>query len=204
MVVIPAKNIVGSKKIGNGAFGDVLEAMYNGAKVAVKKSSTATMDKNAILKERKLFASIPHHPNVIHVLGVCEDTPDGQMWIVMEFAPLGSVQSYLKSLIESTGSIPQSLALEVIAQAGTGLSHLHASGIMHRDVRAVNYLVASEKPLRILITDFGLSHVMEAGSDTDFLTYGVKGPTGMREMFTVIQSQWDHYHLQCVFMHVDV
>lgn len=175
--MIPVKSIVGLKKFGNGSFGDVLEAMYNGAKVAVKKSSTNSANRSAILQERRLFASIPPHPNVTHVLGVCENTPDGLLWIVMEFASFGSVQSYLNSVVESSGGILQETALEVIRQAGTGLAHLHANGIIHRDVRAVNFLVASEKPLRVCITDFGLSHVMVSGSEKDYVT-GIKGPRG--------------------------
>ena len=103
MALIPSKNVTEHKEIGHGSFGDGFEAVYSGAKVAVKKSSTRTADKDAIFKERRLFASIPRHPNVVYVLGVCEDTPDGQLWIVMEFAPLGSVQSFVKSLVESAG-----------------------------------------------------------------------------------------------------
>jgi serine/threonine protein kinase len=78
----------------------VLEAVYNGAQVAVKKSAVASVDESAITKERALFGAIPHHPNVVHVLGVCEDTPDGLLWIVMEYAALGSVQAYLRVLTE--------------------------------------------------------------------------------------------------------
>lgn len=98
--MISSSKIQNARKIGHGAFGDVLEAVYNGARVAVKKSSILSADTNAIMKERALFGAIPHHPNVVHVLGVCEDTPDGQLWIVMEYAALGSVQSYLRVLTE--------------------------------------------------------------------------------------------------------
>ena len=96
--MIPIANITGSTRIGSGSFGDVLVAVYNGARIAVKKSSTATRDKEAIFKERKLFARIPHHPNITHVLGMCEDTPDEKLWIVMEYAEFGSVQAYLRRL----------------------------------------------------------------------------------------------------------
>ena len=52
------------------------------------------------------------------------------------------------------------VALSIMLQAGTGVSHLHSCGIIHRDVRCVNFLVASNDPLRVLVTDFGISHLM--------------------------------------------
>lgn len=90
-----------SRKIGSGSFGDVLVATYKGAEVAIKKSSVLSSDKGAIHNERRFFASIPHHPNVVHVLGVCKDTPDRQLWIVMELAAFGSVQSQIQSELDS-------------------------------------------------------------------------------------------------------
>lgn len=54
--------------------------------------------------------------------------------------------------------------LTVLAQCAEGLAHLHAHGLVHRDVRADNYLVASRDPVRVLISDFGLSHQLSEAS----------------------------------------
>jgi serine/threonine protein kinase len=74
--------------------------VYNGARVAVKKSSILSRDKTAIMKERRLLGSLPPHPHVVHVLGICEDAPDGQLLLVMEYATHGNVQIYLQALTE--------------------------------------------------------------------------------------------------------
>ncbi|MDR3742628.1 MAG: protein kinase [Terracidiphilus sp.] len=69
--------------------------------------------------------------------------------------------------------------LTLLVQAGYGVSHLHATppGICHRDIRRANVLVASRDPLRICITDFGLSHVLDAGGPSSTVTQ--IGPVGV-------------------------
>ncbi len=43
-----------------------------------------------------------------------------------------------------------------------GLLHLHSLGILHRDLRAANLLIAATEPLHVLVADFGLSHLLHA------------------------------------------
>jgi serine/threonine protein kinase len=57
------------------------------------------------------------------------------------------------------GGFSLALVLTVIRQVVAGLHHLHRLGILHRDVRAANVLVASLDPLRVVLADFGLSHM---------------------------------------------
>ncbi len=76
--------------------------------------------------------------------------------------------------------IEASLALEILYQCADGLTHLHRSRLVHRDVRADNYLLASRDPLRVLITDFGLSHKLKDASDsTASHSATLIGPVGM-------------------------
>ncbi len=42
------------------------------------------------------------------------------------------------------------------------LLHLHSLGILHRDLRAANLLIAGLDPLHVLVADFGLSHLLSA------------------------------------------
>jgi serine/threonine protein kinase len=50
-------------------------------------------------------------------------------------------------------------------QVVAGVRHLHSLGILHRDLRAANVLVASLDPVRVLLTDLGISHLVSAFAD---------------------------------------
>ena len=63
--------------------------------------------------------------------------------------------------------LPFRLIKDILIQAVAGLAHLHASGIVHRDFRADNLLVASRDPLRVVVADFGLAHQMQDGVTVD-------------------------------------
>ncbi len=54
--------------------------------------------------------------------------------------------------------------LSILRQVVAGLLHLHSLGILrlHRDLRAANVLVDSLDPLRVVLADFGLSHLVSA------------------------------------------
>ena len=85
-------------QIGGGAFGDVYRARFHGAAVALKKSAARSSNRASLEKERRLISSVPPHPNVVRVLGVCEDAPDGQAVIVMELCPGGNLKEFFESL----------------------------------------------------------------------------------------------------------
>lgn len=72
--------------------------------------------------------------------------------------------------------------MDLLYQAADGLLYLHGLGIIHRDVRADNVLIASKDPLRVVLSDFGLAHkheqlVSQPGSVS--LTHTTMGPFGM-------------------------
>ena len=98
--------------------------------------------------------------------------------------------------------LPFQLIKDILVQACAGLAHLHGNGVVHRDFRADNLLVASEKPLRIVVADFGLSHQMQDGVTVDqtgttigpIRTCGVAFARGMRSAINLslnlISGMW--------------
>src|SRR5262249_48434440 len=65
----------------------------------------------------------------------------------------------LRALMD--GPVPADAATEIAAQLAAGLAALHRAGIVHRDLKPENVLVMSANPLRVAITDFGLSKVLD-------------------------------------------
>ena len=109
------------------------------------------------------------HPNLTKVLdfGLTEA---GQPFLVMEFCS----GKELSELIRERGALPVELALKIFHQASDGMQYAHEHGVLHRDLKADNILVAdidSEYP-SVKIIDFGLSGVaLDTIDDTGKITH---------------------------------
>ena len=109
-------------------------------------------------RETRLAAAIDH-PNVIPVYEAGEQ--DGRLYLVMRWVEGGDLQG----LIASSGRLDPALAAAVVAQVGSGLEAAHAAGLVHRDVKPANVLLASDEgALHVYLSDFGLT--LDASSDT--------------------------------------
>ena len=54
--------------------------------------------------------------------------------------------------------LPLRAAVDILQQSQAAMLHLHSLGIIHRDFRAANILVAARDPIRVVAADFGVSH----------------------------------------------
>lgn len=70
----------------------------------------------------------------------------------MEYCSLGN--------LENLQDVKPEQYVSVFRQMLDGLRHLHSNGVAHRDLKPANLLVADRLPLRIKISDFGLSKVV--------------------------------------------
>ncbi len=62
------------------------------------------------------------------------------------------------------GGLTLARVLALLKQVLAALLHLHSLGILHRDLRAANVLIAGMDPLHALVADFGVSHLLSAFS----------------------------------------
>ena len=106
--------------------------------------------------DREVWRKLPDlaSPHVVRILET--GRADDRDFEVIEYAPAGN----LRALIPATGLAPPQVT-EMAAQLATGLDRLHSAGIVHRDLKPENVLVASLDAVRLVITDFGLSKVIE-------------------------------------------
>jgi hypothetical protein len=104
-------------------------------------------------REAQLAASIDH-PNVIEIYDA--DESDGQPYITMRW-----VQGMdLGTMLERSGRLDPDTAVRVIGEVGFALDAAHARGLVHRDIKPGNILIA-DRDGRVYLTDFGLTR--EAG-----------------------------------------
>lgn len=75
----------------------------------------------------------------------------------MEYVPGGELSTYL----QTQGRIAEEMVRTIARQVLRALHYLHKRRITHRDIKPDNILIASLDPLRIKLSDFGLSKVVE-------------------------------------------
>ena len=95
------------------------------------------------------------HPNILHVYdaGVVE----GRQYMAMDYAEGGSVKDLLQR-----GPIQAERAVSLAAQVADALDQAHQHGLVHRDVKPGNILLARDG--RPLLTDFGIARALDAST----------------------------------------
>ncbi len=93
------------------------------------------------------------HPNVVRVLGSGET--DGRAFMVLEYVESGNLAEELLR----TGTLPAERVAVLGAQAAAGLAHAHERGLVHRDVKPQNLLLAGDGTLKV--SDFGVAHAVD-------------------------------------------
>jgi len=145
----PKRKFKNLRKIGEGASGTVFEAIDvdSNKKVAVKEMELSKQPKQDFIVNEILVMKKSRHPNIVNFID--SYLMKGVLWVVMEYMEGGSLTDALTE--DSSFTEPQiaSICKEVLA----GLMHLHAAGIIHRDIKSDNILLGSNGTVKI--TDFG-------------------------------------------------
>ena len=150
--------------IAYGGMGEVYRATDEslGRTVAVKVLSerwAADEEFHArFLREARTAASLSGEPNVVAIYDVGESR-DALPFIVMEYATGGTLADRLRD-----GGVPRGQALRWLEQTAGALDSANARGIVHRDVKPGNLLVADDGTIRV--SDFGIARA----ADQDTLT----------------------------------
>jgi serine/threonine-protein kinase len=101
------------------------------------------------LRESQLAASLDH-PNVIPIYDA--DEVDGVLYLAMRYVSGPSPQA----LIKERGSLSPAEALRIAEQIGGALDAAHRAGLVHRDVKPANILIADPGD-HAYLCDFGLA-----------------------------------------------
>ena len=113
--------------------------------------------------ERRFRAEARHaarvkHPNVVVLLD--QDDHQGVPFIVMELVRGRT----LRDVLRGGGRLTPAALLDIIEPACAGLSAIHATGLVHRDVKPENLLIDAAGAVRV--TDFGIASALDATRHT--------------------------------------
>jgi serine/threonine-protein kinase len=101
-------------------------------------------------RESELAASI-RHPNVVTIYQAGDS--DGLLYVTMDLIE----GTDLRAMLGERGRLDPGTAASIGSQIAAALDAAHAHGLVHRDVKPANILVANGAPLHVYLTDFGLT-----------------------------------------------
>ena len=100
------------------------------------------------------------HPNIVQVFDSGLDEHRDQHYIVMEYIDGQSCAEILRE----RGWLPVEEAMPIILGSCAGLDYAHRKGVVHRDVKPGNLLVATDHSIKL--ADFGIAKATEQSSIT--------------------------------------
>jgi len=148
------------RELGRGAMGVVYHAIDPniGRPVAIKTINLATVlkpDEQERMRER-LFrearsAGILSHPGIVTIYDV--EQQGDLAYIAMEYVDGPT----LDQLLSQPQPLPPDRMFSILAQTAVALDYAHGKGIVHRDVKPANIMIAANGTAKI--TDFGIAKI---------------------------------------------
>lgn len=173
-VFLPSEVVAGRFRVvrllGRGGMGEIYEVedLELGERVAIKtlRPRLAASDSAlALFRNEIQLARRVTHPNVCRTFDAFRHRPDGAregvgvVFLTMELLPGETLSCYLRR----EGPLSLDHALPLVRQVAAGLGAAHAAGIVHRDFKSGNVLLAGGERGAV-VTDFGLAGAVAGAS----------------------------------------
>jgi hypothetical protein len=144
------------RPLGSGGSGSVWLARdeRNGLDVALKIVPREGKAASRAEREAEAAARL-RHPACQRAYGFGRDAR--HVYIAYEYVPGRTFREALRS-----GELDDASAIEAAAQVLEALAHAHERGIVHRDVKPSNVLLAEGRQVSVRVLDFGLAQIQEA------------------------------------------
>ena len=164
----PKDLYIEKKKIGEGAFGKVVEVQHKVTKVfrAMKiinknKMSLGNEEEDALINEINIVKSLDH-PNIMKVYEFFQK--DDYLYIISELLSGGE----LLQKINENNQLSEDVSAFIMKQIFSAVDFCHQKGITHRDLKPENILIESKEEANkefftIKIIDFGTSGQLKKG-----------------------------------------
>ena len=144
------------RPLGSGASGSVWLARDEQTGLDVALKIVPREGKAGLRAEREAeAASRLRHPTCLRAYAFGRER--GHVYIAYEYAPGGTFRDALRSK-----ELGDAELIEACAQLSEGLAHAHGRGVVHRDVKPANVLLAEDTGVSVRLLDFGLAAFQEA------------------------------------------
>ncbi|XP_028786460.1 LEAF RUST 10 DISEASE-RESISTANCE LOCUS RECEPTOR-LIKE PROTEIN KINASE-like 1.2 [Neltuma alba] len=145
-----------SRELGSGGFGTVYYGkLKDGREVAVKRLFERNSCVQQFMNEVKILTRL-RHKNLVSLYG-CTSRTSRELLLVYEYIPNGTLGCHLHGNLAKPSSLSWPLRMRIAIETANALSYLHASGIVHRDVKSSNLLL--DHHFCVKVADFGISRL---------------------------------------------
>lgn len=189
--------------LGRGGMGTVYLAQHPNLprKIALKLLDTSWTNDDYVrsrFESEADHAAHLDHPNIVTVHD--RGREGGRLWIAMQYVPGSDARKALGS-----GALDVERAVHIVRETGKALDHAHEAGILHRDVKPANILLAPGDPERVLLTDFGTAKALDETHQltrTGMLVATLHYAAPEQIEGEKLDHRVDIYALGCTFFHL--
>jgi len=159
--------------------------LRDGCVVAVKRLYESNMRRaEQFMNEIEILAHL-RHKNLVELYG-CTSRHSRELLLVYEYIPNGTVADHLHGRQSNSGLLTWPVRLSIAIETARALAYLHASDVIHRDVKTNNILLDND--FHVKVADFGLSRLFP--TDVTHVSTAPQGTPGY-----VDPEYYQCYHL---------
>ncbi|KAG6753889.1 hypothetical protein POTOM_041893 [Populus tomentosa] len=146
-----------TRELGDGGFGTVYYGkLPDGREVAVKRLYENNYKRlEQFLNEVDILTRLSNK-NLVLLYG-CTSRHSRELLLVYEYIPNGTLADHLHGQRAKPGALTFPTRMNIAVETASALAYLHASDIVHRDVKTTNILLGND--FRVKVADFGLSRL---------------------------------------------
>lgn len=150
------------------------------------------------LREADMVARLSH-PNIVAVYARGEES--GRLWMAIQYIEGTDVAAVLRH-----GPVRPDHAVRITEETARALDHAHAAGVLHRDVKPANILLAWGSRQQVYLSDFGIAKALDRADGLTrtgelYVSFHYAAPEQF-EMRADIDRRADVYSLGCTLYYM--